>query len=160
MLIYDTRQSWRIWNNSDCSEPFKEKEWELCVQYECVLLETQVVCRELPLHIPPRGVIADMASSASTPISYEFGQSEGNHVSNNNTQARILEGALPPLQQLDPLHYHYLAAQEPKFSCTRCCSVRGSWWGEGETVWEQQWASNCICTGHWAHCPVAPSKAA
>ncbi|XP_037776429.1 mediator of RNA polymerase II transcription subunit 16-like [Penaeus monodon] len=127
---------------------------------ECVLLETQVVCRELPLHIPPRGVLADMASSAATPISYEFGQSEGNHVTNNGTQARILEGALPPLQQLDPLHYHYLAAQEPKFSCTRCCSVRGSWWGEGETVWEQQWASNCICTGHWAHCPVAPTKAA
>ncbi|XP_066982892.1 mediator of RNA polymerase II transcription subunit 16 [Macrobrachium rosenbergii] len=126
---------------------------------ECLLLETQVVCRELPLNIPHRGVLADMASSKPFPLQYEFGQGETN-VMNNNSQSHILEGALPPIQHLDPLHYHYLAPQEPKLNCTRCCSVRASWWGDVDAVWDQHWASNCLCSGHWARTPVNPSKAA
>lgn len=125
-----------------------------------MLLETQVVCRELPLHVPARGVLADLTSSAPTPLQYEFGQGETSSMSNAGVQPRILEGALPPLQMLDPLHYHYIAPQEAKFNCTRCCSVRASWWGNSASVWDQQWASNCICSGHWAQPPVAPSKAA
>nr|XP_053629509.1 mediator of RNA polymerase II transcription subunit 16-like [Cherax quadricarinatus] len=127
---------------------------------ECVLLETQVVCRELPLYVPARGVLADMVSSAPMPLQYEFGQVETSSMSSAGGQPRILEGALPPLQMLDPLHYHYIAPQEPKFNCTRCCSVRASWWGDSESAWDQQWASNCICSGHWTHPPVSPSKAA
>ncbi|KAG7165633.1 hypothetical protein Hamer_G013137 [Homarus americanus] len=101
-----------------------------------------------------------MASSVPTPLQYEFGQGETSSTSNAGVQPRILEGALPPLQMLDPLHYHYIAPQEPKFNCTRCCSVRASWWGDSESAWDQQWASNCICSGHWALPPITPSKAA
>lgn len=125
-----------------------------------MLLETQVVCRELPLHVPSRGVLADMSSSVPTPLQYEFGQGDTSSTSNAGVQPRILEGALPPLQMLDPLHYHYIALQEPKFNCTRCCSVRATWWGDSDSTWDQQWASNCICSGHWAHPPVDSSKAA
>ncbi|KAK8403168.1 hypothetical protein O3P69_000988 [Scylla paramamosain] len=127
---------------------------------ECVLLETQVMCQELPLHVPPRGVLADMASSASTPLQYEFVNGESNNVNTSGAQPRILEGALPPLPLLDPLHYRYIAPQEPKFNCTRCCSVRASWWGDSESVWDHHWASNCICSGHWAQPPTSPPKAA
>ncbi|XP_050731175.1 mediator of RNA polymerase II transcription subunit 16-like [Eriocheir sinensis] len=127
---------------------------------ECVLLETQVVCRELPLHVPPRGVLADIASSASMPLQYEYGHGETNNLNTTGAQPRILEGALPPLPLLDPLHYHYIAPNEPKFNCTRCCSVRASWWGDSESVWDHHWASNCICSGHWAQPPASPPKAA
>lgn len=118
------------------------------------------MCQELPLHVPPRGVLADMASSASTPLQYEFVNGESNNMNTSGAQPRILEGALPPLPLLDPLHYRYIAPQEPKFNCTRCCSVRASWWGDSESVWDHHWASNCICSGHWAQPSTSPPNAA
>lgn len=44
--------------------------------------------------------------------------------------------------------------------CFRCCSVRASWWGDSESVWDHHWASNCICSGHWAQPSSSPPKAA
>lgn len=130
---------------------------------ECVLLETQVVCRELPLHIAPRGVLGQLASGMQPPFTFEFGQSDnstnltGSSGIGNN---RVLEGALPPLPHLDPLHYHYLGQQESKLQCTRCYGNRGWWWGDGEIRWEQQWASHCVCSGHWAPMQQPATKAA
>ena len=50
---------------------------------------------------------------------YEFVNGESNNLNTSGGQPRILEGALPPLPLLDPLHYHYIAPHEPKFNCTR-----------------------------------------